>query len=87
MQCVAFAKRWCGTDDVRYRSGGTLVRYGDMVDGDTRQPPDSPAGQRTEKDCHVDNFSLLPPTEDRRHKQIFFWFLLNDCDEKGKWGK
>ena len=36
------------------------------------------------KDCHVDNFSLLPPTEDRRHKQIFFWFLLNDCDEAGK---
>jgi hypothetical protein len=26
----------------------------------------------------VDNFSLLPPTQDRRHKQLFFWFILND---------
>ena len=55
-ECVAFAKRWCGTDDVRYRSGGTLVRYGgpDIDNG--------PAAAPAEKDCHVDNFSLLPPT-------------------------
>jgi hypothetical protein len=74
-ECVAFAKRWCGTDDVRYRSGGTLVRHGG---------PEVPSAEPgAEKDCHVDNFSLLPPTEDRRHKQIFFWFLLNDCDDAG----
>ena len=81
-ECVAFAKRWCGTDDVRYRSGGTLVRYGDGA----AQPPAAaapPAEPTAEKDSHVDNFSLLPPTEDRRHKQLFFWFLLNDCDEAG----
>ncbi len=82
-ECVTFAKRWCGTDDVRYRSGGTLVRYGDPeVDTGTVTSPLATVPP-VEKDCHVDNFSLLPPTEDRRHKQIFFWFLLNDCDDKG----
>ena len=81
-ECVAFAKRWCGTDDVRYRSGGTLVRHGGP-EVEAAAAASSPAAAAAEKDCHVDNFSLLPPTEDRRHKQIFFWFLLNDCDEAG----
>ena len=84
-ECVAFAKRWCGTDDVRYRSGGTLVRYGSGgATAPESLPPTAPQQQQPAvKDCHIDNFSLLPPTEDRRHKMIFFWFLLNDCGEGG----
>ena len=78
-EVIDFAARWFGTDDIRYKSGGTLVRYGPEAEPAALSPDEPPP----EKDCHIDNFSLLPATEDRTHKLLFFWYILSDCDEAG----
>ena len=79
-EALCFSARWLGTDDMHYRPGLGMARY----------PPEPGVGLEPEPEgwtdaaqgAHIDNGnnSLLPPTMDRRHSQIIFWFILEDTD-------
>ena len=58
---IEFARRWFRTDHIHFRPRSCLVRY--------------PGFKCNSLAAHLDNGnnSLLPPTEDRAHKQIWFW--------------
>jgi hypothetical protein len=63
---IAFSQRWLGTRHLHYRPGLSLALYPGYI-GDSGV-------------AHIDNGnnSLLPPTSDRAHSQIVFWFYLDD---------
>ena len=58
---IHFAKQWFRTDHIHFRPRSCLVRY--------------PGFKWPSSSAHLDNGnnSLLPPTDDRTHKQIWFW--------------
>lgn len=77
-EALAFSARWLGTDEIHYRPGLGMSRY-PLDPGLAMEPePEGWADART--GAHIDNGnnSLLPPTMDRRHSQIIFWFILED---------
>jgi hypothetical protein len=77
-EALAFAARWLGTDDIHYRPGLGMSRYPNEPGTALQPEPGNWAEAR--KGAHIDNGnnSLLPPTLDRRHSQIIFWFILED---------
>ena len=58
---IHFARQWFRTDHIHFRPRSCLVRY--------------PGFKWPSASAHLDNGnnSLLPPTDDRTHKQIWFW--------------
>jgi hypothetical protein len=54
-----------GTEDVAFRPGGTLVRYPTGTEDPSSDAAalEADAVARGETDMHIDNFSLLPPSE------------------------
>ena len=64
-EVIAFVKRWFGTEEVAFRPGGTLVRYPTgMEDPNSKVAGvEAEAVERGDTDQHIDNFSLLPPSE------------------------
>ena len=58
---IHFAQQWFRTDHIHFRPRSCLVRY--------------PGFKWPSGSSHLDNGnnSLLPPTDDRTHKQIWFW--------------
>ena len=78
-EALAFAAKWLGTDDIHYRPGLGMSRYPQPGTASRLEPDNWPEAQ---KGAHIDNGnnSLLPPTLDRRHSQMIFWFILEDTD-------
>ena len=62
MTCRLFGE---GTEDVAFRPGGTLVRYPTGTEDPSSDTAalEAEAVARGETDMHIDNFSLLPPSE------------------------
>lgn len=58
---IQFAQQWFRTDHIHFRPRSCLARY--------------PGFKWNSPNAHLDNGnnSLLPPTDDRAHKQIWFW--------------
>jgi hypothetical protein len=58
---IQFAQKWFRTDHIHFRPRSCLARY--------------PGFKSGANNAHLDsgNNSLLPPTDDRTHKQIWFW--------------
>lgn len=58
---IQFAQKWFRTDHIHFRPRSCLARY--------------PGFKSGANNAHLDNGnnSLLPPTDDRTHKQIWFW--------------
>jgi hypothetical protein len=65
-EAIAFAQRYLGTQAIHYRPGLLMCTY----------------PGRGGMDFHLDNGnnSLLPPTSERRHAQLNFWFYLEDVE-------
>jgi len=68
-EAIAFAQRYLGTQAIHYRPGLLMCTYPGR-------------GGHGGMDFHMDNGnnSLLPPTSERRHAQLNFWFYLEDVD-------
>ena len=66
-EAIAFAQRFLGTRSIHYRPGLLMCTY----------------PGRGGMEFHMDNGnnSLLPPTSERRHAQLNFWFYLEDVAE------
>lgn len=66
-ESIAFAQRFLGTQSIHYRPGLLMCTY----------------PGRDGMGFHMDNGnnSLLPPTSERRHAQLNFWFYLEDVDQ------
>ena len=79
-EALAFAARWLGTDSIHYRPGLGMSRY--PLEPGTALPPEPGDWTEARRGAHIDNGnnSLLPPTLDRRHSQIIFWFILEDTE-------
>ena len=62
---IGFVKRWFGTEEVAFRPGGTLVRYPTGMENPNSNAAEieAEAVERGDTDQHIDNFSLLPPSE------------------------
>jgi len=58
---IQFAQKWFRTDHIHFRPRSCLARY--------------PGFKWKSPDAHLDNGNntLLPPTDDRTHKQLWFW--------------
>ncbi len=65
-ESIAFAQRYLGTQAIHYRPGLLMCTY----------------PGRGGMEFHLDNGnnSLLPPTSERRHAQLNFWFYLEDVE-------
>ena len=65
---IHFARQWFRTDHIHFRPRSCLVRY--------------PGFKWPSASAHLDNGnnSLLPPTDDRTHKQIWFWISATRHD-------
>lgn len=65
-EAIAFAQRYLGTQAIHYRPGLLMCTY----------------PGRGGMEFHLDNGnnSLLPPTSERRHAQLNFWFYLEDVE-------
>lgn len=58
---IQFAQKWFRTDHIHFRPRSCLARY--------------PGFRCNSPNAHLDNGNntLLPPTDDRTHKQLWFW--------------
>jgi hypothetical protein len=81
-EALAFSARWLGTCDIHYRPGLAMSRY-PLNPGTCSRELESENWADAAKGAHIDNGnnSLLPPTLDRRHSQIIFWFAIEDVAE------
>ena len=68
-EAIRFSQKWFGTDHIHFRPRSCMARY--------------PGFKWKSPNAHLDNGnnSLLPPTEDRRHAQLWFWIHPEPVEE------